>query len=100
MRMYKIWRKITKNLAYMQEMSSINLFFNKKNSLEFLFEGEELFIELYVVYYLQILIYILNKWHTSFHVRTIVVKIECFFLFVRHLFFEIDAVEQRDNFIL
>ena len=85
--MYKIWRKITKNLAYMQEMSSRNLFFAKKNSLEFLFEGEELLIGLYVVYYLQILINILNKWHTCFHMRSIVVKIECFFLFVRHLFF-------------
>ena len=42
--MYKIWRKITKNLAYMQEMSSRNVFFCEKNSLEFLFEGEELLI--------------------------------------------------------
>ena len=36
----------------MQEMSSRNVFFAKKNSLEFLFEGEELLIGLYVVYYL------------------------------------------------
>mgnify|MGYP006051258073 FL=1 len=71
----------------MQEMSSRNVFFAKKNSLEFLFEGEELLIGLYVVYYLQILINILNKWHTSFHMRSVVVKIECFFLFVGHLFF-------------
>jgi hypothetical protein len=32
--MYKIWRKITKNLAYMQEMSSRNVVFCTKNSLE------------------------------------------------------------------
>ena len=100
MRMYKIWRKITKNLAYMQEMSSRNVFFCEKNSLEFLFEGEELLIGLYVVYYLQILINILNKWHTRFHMRSVVVKIECFFLFVGHLFFQVDTIEQRDNFIL
>ena len=49
--MYKIWRKITKNLAYMQEMSSRNVFFCEKNSLEFLFEGDELFIGAILPYF-------------------------------------------------
>ena len=41
----------------------------------------------YVVCYLQILIDILDKWYASFHMRSVVVKIECFFLFVGHLCF-------------
>ena len=42
--MYQIWRKITKNLAYMQEMSSINFVFSQKTPSSLVFEGEELFV--------------------------------------------------------
>ena len=42
MRMYKIWRKITKNLAYMQEMSSRNVFFAKKKLPRVSFRGRRI----------------------------------------------------------
>ena len=38
--MYKLWRKITKFLAYTQEMNRINLVFLLKNSLKLISEGE------------------------------------------------------------
>ena len=62
-------------------------FFIIKNSLEFLFEGDELFVWAICCMFLQILIDILDKWYAGFHMRSVVVKIECFFLFVGHLFF-------------